>query len=173
MEAQCQSMTGAATKTSQFKCPCKEDKKHLGISVIIPKISDVPPELLKVQRKFFLGHGIKTTDTEEAANIFFERDHNKLKELLQKYYQGKLGVYIVPPMFYGEVPQAVRLNKFNVEKHQDKVRGDIAERTMYFALKDYYKSIGDDVLIIHSHTFFKKASTNEKDFLVFNLSKGK
>ena len=71
MEAQCQSMTGATTKTSQFKCPCKEDKKHLGISVIIPKISDTPPELLKVQRKFFLGHGIKTTNTEEAANIFF------------------------------------------------------------------------------------------------------
>ena len=80
---------------------------------------------------------------------------------------------MVPPMFYGDVPEAVRLSDFKVNKYLDKVRGDIAERTVYYGFKEYFESTGDDVLIIHSHKFLNKASTNEKDFIVFNLSKGK
>ena len=175
MEAQNnnQSTRVATTKTYQHRCPCKENKKHLGVSEIVPKQSPMPPELLKVQKKFFLGHGIKTTDPDLAADIFLERDHGKIKALLSQYEHGTLGVYMVPPMFYGDVPEAVRLSDFIVNKHLDKVRGDIAERTVYYGFKEYFESTGDDVLIIHSHKFLNKASTNEKDFIVFNLSKGK
>ena len=79
---------------------------------------------------------------------------------------------MVPPMFYGEVPQAIYLYEFNSKKHLDKARGDIAERTMYYALEEYYKMTGDDVLIIHSHKFLSQEGNNEKDFIVLNLSIG-
>ena len=168
-----QSTTAEVTKTFQHRCPCQENKNHLGISEIVPKQSDSQSELPKVQRKFFLGQGIKTTDPAIAANIFLHRDHEKLEELLCQYCHGKLGVYVVPPMFFGEVPEAVIPSEYKVSKQLDKVRGDIAERTMYFALKEHYKMTGQDVLIIHSHKFLNKASNNEKDFIIFNLSNGK
>ena len=161
-----------STKTCQYRCPCQENKDHLGISNIAPKHTDLQPDLLKVQKKFFLGHGIKTTDPDIAANIFLDRDHDKLKNLLTQFEHGKLGVYMVPPMFFGEVPEAVRPSEYKVKKHLDKVRGDVAERTVYFAFKKYFESTGDDVLVIHSHKFLKKETNNEKDFIVFNLSIG-
>ena len=172
-ENKSQSTLVAITKTFQVKCPCRENKNHLGISDIIPKQSDIPSELNKVQKKFFLGHGIKETDPVIAANILLHRDHEKLEELKCQYCHGKLGVYVVPPIFFGEVPEAVIPSEFNVSKQLDKVRGDIAERTMYFALQKHYKLSGQDVLIIHSHKFLHKASNNEKDFIVFNLSNGR
>ena len=173
VETQSQSiMNAAGMKTFQHRCPCQENKCHLGVSEIIPKHADIPSELLRVQKKFFLGHGIKTTDPATAANIFLHRDHKQLEELSCQYCHGKLGVYMVPPMFYGDVPEAIRLSEFKVDKHLDRVRGDIAERAMYFALKNYFESNGDDVSIIHSHKFLNKASSNEKDFIVFSLSKG-
>ena len=156
----------------QHVCPCKENKCHLGVSQIIPRKPDIPPELKKVQKKFFLGHGVKTEDPVTAANIFLNRDHETLKDFLFQYCHGKLGVYMVPPMFYGEVPQAIYLSEFDSKKHLDKARGDIAERTMYYALEEYYKMTGDDVLIIHSHKFLSQEGTNEKDFIVLNLSIG-
>ena len=102
------------------------------------------------------------------------RDHRKILALTQKYYPGKLGVYMVPPMFYGEVPQAIKLSEYNVEKHQAKVWGDIAERKVFYALQEYYKMTGDDALVVHSHKFrVVDDSNNEKDFIVLNLTKGK
>ena len=70
------------------------------------------------------------------------------------------------------IPQAVHLSEFKVAKYLDGVRGDIAERSMFFQLEKYYKSTGDDVLIIHSHKFLNKETNNEKDFIVLNLTKG-
>jgi len=119
-----------------------------------------------------MGHGIKTNDPTVAANIFMHRDHERLLALLLKYYHGKLGVYMVPPMFYGQVPEAVNLSKFNVPKYADSIKGDIAEKKVFCALKDYFTSTGDDVLIVHSHKFLNKDNQNEKDFIIFNLSKG-
>ena len=155
------------------KCPCQSQKCHLGIHDIEPKQSEVSPALAKVQRKFFMGHGIVTTDPKEAARIFLSRDHEKIEALLVHYSNGQLGVYTVPPMFFGDIPEAVILEDYNVPKHLDKVKGDIAERKVYHALNDYFKRTGADVLIVHSHKFLNKASNNEKDFIVFNLSKGK
>ena len=154
-------------------CPCKSNKCHLGIHSIEPKQAEVSPTLAKVQKKFFIGHGIVTTDPKEAARLFLSRDHDKIEALLVHYHNGKLGVYMVPPMFFGEVPEAVVLEGYNVPKHLDRVRDDIAENKFYHALDDYFKGTGDDVLIIHSHKFLNKSSSNEKDFIVFNLSKGK
>ena len=156
-----------------YRCPCKENKCHLGISAIIPKLVEVSHLLSKVQKNFYLGHGIKTTDPVEAANIFLRRDHDKLVQLMLEYFHGKLGVYMVPPMFYGQVPEAVQFSDFNVKKHLDGVRGDIAEREVFYALKEYFKETGDDVLIIHSHKFLNQTGNNEKDFIIVNLSKGK
>ena len=154
------------------KCPCQSEKCHLGIHNIEPKQADVSPTLAKVQRKFFMGHGIVTKDAKEAARIFLSRDHDKIEALLVHYRNGQLGVYMVPPMFFGEVPEAVILEDYKVPKHLDRVRGDIAESKVYHALNDYFKRTGDDVLIVHSHKFLNQTSNNEKDFIVFNLSKG-
>ena len=79
---------------------------------------------------------------------------------------------MVTPMFYGEVPEAVKPSEYKVEKHKDRVKGDIAERKMYYALRDYFKKTGDDVLIVHSHKFLINESNNEKDFIVLNYTKG-
>ena len=134
-----------------------------------------PLKLEKVQRDFFLGHGIKTNDPKEAARIFLQRDHDKLLALLLEYHHGKLGVYMVPCMFFGQVPEAIDLSK--KEKAltlpaANNVLGDIAERKVFYALKEYFTLTGDDVLIIHSHKFLQKGNNREKDFIIFNLSKG-
>ena len=155
------------------KCPCHSNKCHLGIHSIEPKPAEVSPTLARVQKKFFIGHGIVTTNPKEAARLFLSRDHGKIEALLVHYREGQLGVYMVPPMFFGEVPAAVILEDYDVPEHLDRVRGDIAESKFYHALKDYFNRTGDDVLIVHSHKFLSKASNNEKDFIVFNLSKGK
>ena len=155
------------------KCPCKSNKCHLGIHSIEQKQAGVSPALAKVQKRFFIGHGIVTTDPKEAARLFLSRDHDKIEALLVHYHNGKLGVYMVPPVFFGEVPEAVILEDYKDRKHLDRVKGDIAENKVYHALNDYFKRTGDDVLIIHSHKFLINASNNEKDFIVFNLSKGK
>ena len=54
----------SSAKTIQFKCPCQENKNHLGVSILKARQSEVSKKLLKVQRKFFLGQGLQ-------ANIFF------------------------------------------------------------------------------------------------------
>ena len=74
--------------------------------------------------------------------------------------------------FYGQVPEAVNLSAFNVQKYADSIRGDVAERKVFYTLKEYFTSTGDDVLIVHSHKFLHKDSQTEKDFIIFNLSKG-
>ena len=121
-----------------MKCPCKENKCHLGIHPITPKQLEEVSELLKVQKKFFMGHGIKTNDPKEAANIFMNRDHKKILELLLRYHRGKLGVYMVPPMFFGEVPEAIKLDESIFPKQKSRVRGDISEKKVFHALKNYF-----------------------------------
>ena len=162
----------AIVKTCQYICPCQKGKRHIGVFAIEPKEIEISTGLCKVQKEFYLGHGIKTTDPKEASKIILERDHQELLSLLSEYIPGKLGVHMVPPMFYGEVPEAIKLTEIRTEKHTDRVKGDLAESKMYYALKEYYALNGDDVLIVHSHKFLHKKSNNEKDFIVLNLSKG-
>ena len=50
------------------------------------------------------------------------------------------------------------------------VTGQHAERIMFYALKKYFESTKDDVVVLHSHKFLH--TSNEKDFIVINLSKG-
>ena len=154
---------------NQLYCPCKAKTNPLGVFAIVPTKSSH-----KIKRQYSLGLGLQTTDPKEAGDILLHRDHRKIAALTQKYYPGKLGVYMVPPMFYGEVPQAIKLSEYKVEKHQDRVRGDIAERKMFYALQEYYRITGDDVLVVHSHKFRVVDDTNnEKDFILLNLTKGK
>ena len=75
-----------AAKTFLFKCPCEEKKCHLGIFAIVPGEAKTPTELSKVQKEFNLGHGIKETDPIKAANIFLNRDHDKLVALLSSSF---------------------------------------------------------------------------------------
>ena len=57
-------------KKCQYKCPCEKNKCHLGVFEITPKETETSSKLNKVQKEFYLGHGIKTNDSNEAANIF-------------------------------------------------------------------------------------------------------
>ena len=167
--------------------PCQSKKGHLGIQTItIKELNEiVGVGVTNVRKKFFVGHGLKpTTDPKEAAETFLLRDHEKILSLLKRYHRGKLGVYMVPPMFYGEVPEAVILSEYNVANQLCRVRGDMAESKVFHALKKYFTANGDDVLIIHSHKFLdamkwmdemdadNKVVNHEKDFVVYNLTKG-
>ena len=153
--------------------PCQSRRGHLGIQTITIKELDEIVGVTNVRKKFFLGHGLKpTTDPKEAAETCMFRDHEKILSLLKKYHRGKLGVYMVPSIFYGEVPEAIILSEYNVAKHSCGVRGDIAEGKVFHALKKYFTASGDDVLIIHSHKFLDDGGNKEKDFIIFNLSKG-
>ena len=155
-----------------MKCPCSEKKLHLGISNIISRKSECSSKQNKLLRKFFLGNGVTIKDPIEAANHCLHRDHRKLVKLLEKYHHGQLGLYMVPPMFYGQVPEAINLSEYKVKKHIDNVKGDLAERAMFFALEKYFLDEGDDVMVIHSHKFVNSVGNNEKDFIILNLTKG-
>ena len=99
-----------------MNCPCSRNKSHLGVFAIVPKKPQESSQLqIKTLRNFFLGNGVNTTDFVEAADYFLRRDHGKLIELLEKYCQGKLGVYMIPPMFYSQIPEAVKLSEYKVK----------------------------------------------------------
>ena len=91
MEETSEKTSASATKpkTFMFKCPCKEKKCHLGVFIIIPKESEALSELSKVQKKFYLGHGIKTNDPIEAAKILLHRDHKKFLSNSSNNERGK------------------------------------------------------------------------------------
>ena len=61
---------------------------------------------------------------------------------------------MVPSMFFGKVPEAPKLHDY--KEKEDNVKCDISESKMFYALKRYFESTGDDVLIIHSHDFLTK-----------------
>ena len=82
------------------KCPCQAQKCHLGIHIINPKQAEVSATLAKVQKKFFMGHGIVTTDPKDAARIFLTRDHDKIEALLVHYHNGQLAVSKPPTVTY-------------------------------------------------------------------------
>ena len=170
MDLQSERHKDVTVKKCQYKCPCEKNKCHLGVFTIVPKDTEITTELNKVQKEFYLGHGIKTNDSNKAADILLKRDHQKLVSLQTEYFPGKLGVYMVPPMFYGEIPEAVKLSEVKNIRRSDSIKGDIAESTMFHALKKYFTLAGDDVLIVHSHKFLHNASINEKDFIILNLS---
>ena len=80
---------------------------------------------------------------------------------------------MVPPMFYGEVPEAIKLlADYKSDRNEDRVKGDFAESNVYYALKEYYANAGDDVLICHSHKFLNDIDNYGTLFLVLNLTKG-
>ena len=60
----------------------------------------------------------------------------------------------------------------HIDPNEDRVKGVMAESKMFYELKEYFESTGDDVLIVHSHKLLTKEGINEKDFILFNLTKG-
>ena len=129
----------------------------------------------KLQKVFFLGHGIKTTDKVKAATDLLHRDHPRVINFLKEYGPGKLGTYFVPPIFFISNPDIIDLYKYESRtqgkgKHMDLVKGQIAEQVMFKKLKKYYEESKDDVVVLHSHTFLQ--SKSEKDFIVVNGTKG-
>mgnify|MGYP001184641930 FL=1 len=105
----------------------------------------------KIQRKFFMGNGITTTD--KAAKDLLGRDLKKLLQLLLNYRKGQLGAYFVPPIFISQVPEVVVLDydaynekSENKGKHKGGLKGQIAERIMFLELQQYFEKTGDEVI---------------------------
>ena len=118
---------------------------------------------------------MSTRDLVKATNYLMHRDHDKILQLFQDYFNGKLGTYFVPPAFFSGIPEVIKPSQYDAKtnsdgKHKTKLKGDTAERVVFESLKKYYEKNGDDVIVVHSHLFL--ADANEKDFVVFNLSKG-
>ena len=130
----------------------------------------------KVQKEFFMGNGVTIKDQAKAINDLINRDHPRLIRFLEEYGPGKLGTYFVPPIFFSSTPDIIKLSEYDAKtrgkgKHKEgAVRGQLAEQIMFNALKVYYRKRKDDVIILHSHKFLKNAT--EKDFIVFNVTKG-
>ena len=124
-----------------------------------------------------MGNGVTTIDSIKAANDLLGRDHEKIIELLESYYEGQLGAYFVPPIFFSEVPEVIDPGEYDKKtdgkgKFKDIVRGQTAEHIMFNELKKHFEKSKDDVLVVHSHKFLDNDSNNEKDYIVVNLSKG-
>ena len=60
MDLQSERQRSINRKKCQYKCPCEKNKCHLGVFTIEPKETEITTELKKVQKEFYLGHGIKT-----------------------------------------------------------------------------------------------------------------
>ena len=122
-----------------------------------------------------MGNGVTLKDQAKAINDLINRDHPRLIRFLNEYGPGKLGPYFVPPIFFSSTPDVIKLSEYDAKtqskgKHKDGVRGQLAEQIMFNSLKAYYSKSKDDVVILHSHKFLKNAT--EKDFIVFNVTKG-
>ena len=72
----------------------------------------------KVQQNFFLGHGIKTKDKDQASNELLKRDHPRIIRFLKDYGPMKLGAYFVPPMFFSSNPGII-----SVQKYEERTQG--------------------------------------------------
>ena len=122
-----------------------------------------------------MGNGVTLKDQAKAINDLINRDHPRLIRFLNEYGPGKLGPYFVPPIFFSSTPDVIKLSEYDAKtqgkgKHKDGVRGQLAEQIMFNSLKAYYSKSKDDVVVLHSHKFLKNAT--EKDFIVFNVTKG-
>mgnify|MGYP001493449848 CR=1 FL=1 len=99
----------------------------------------------KIQKEFFLGHGIKMTDKVKAANDLLHRDHPRVIRFLEEYGPGKLGTYFVPPLFFISNPEIIDYYKYESKtqgkgRHMNLVKGQIAEQVMFKKLKKYYEN---------------------------------
>ena len=125
-----------------------------------------------------MGNNVTTDSKEEAANILLHRDHPRVVRFLREYGHGfNLGSYFVPPVFIGSNPEVLSVDKYIEKtkgkgKHQDGLRGQIAEEFMYNALQKHFQKTKDNVLVVQSHKFLNSAGCNEKDFIVLNLTRG-
>ena len=143
---------------------------------ILPQL---PEKLTKAQCKFFIGNGVSTRDIVKATNDLMKRDHKKILLLLQDYFSGNLGTYFVPQEFFSHSPEVIKPFQYEAtpttsENHKAKIKGENAERFMFDSLYKYYQNSKNDVVVLHSHQFLADADKKgcEKDFVVFNLSKG-
>ena len=93
----------------------------------------------------------------------------------------KFGQIFVPETFLTGLPKLVdyhpdsELVKDKLKKVIQKATGEIPERIVYEGLKEYFKKMGEDVLVIHSMYFLEwnlekrqKKSAGEKDFIIIN-----
>ena len=141
----------------------------------------VPKEKIEHSlKRFFMGNGIEYDDAKKAAKYLLSRDHKDLATLNLDYFNGKLGPKFLPPMFFSGIPKVANFkeyqdfyaNKGEKGKYSDQIKGVLAEKFVFHELKTYYNDTKDDVLVVHNHQFLGSSCSNEKDFVIINLSKG-
>ena len=129
---------------------------------------------------FFLGNGIYEEDVNKAADLFIQRDYEKLHKFEK---DGDLGAIFVPPMFFSQIPEMpIKLpegKEFPEELELpevllDQQRGDDVEEYIYDELKEIFTNSTDDVIVIHSHKLLDVETNKheEKDFIILNYTKG-
>ena len=106
---------------------------------------------------------MSTRDLVKATNDLMHRDHEKILQLFQDYFNGKLGTYFVPPVFFSGIPEVIKPSQYDAKTNSEgkklaKLKGDTAERVVFESLKKYYEKTGDDVIVVHSHLFLADAN---------------
>ena len=141
---------------------------------------------------YYLGNNVEFASFKKAATFLFNRDYKDKKQIF------------VPEVFLTKIPKMILHEKEQVEKkleamnddelsEEEKkekeklkerlktIEGEVIEKKVYHALKDYFKSHSDqEVLVIHGYEFAeldKLANRNdvkhwEKDFLIVNKTYG-
>ena len=136
-----------------------------------------------------LTHNIQTMTDEEvkkAINELFERDQDKLKQLLDgDITLEQFGALFFPEVFFSKVPSVLSLDvaEYTRKKEANNLKGikfpnvdpgnfkgDVYEKLIYEVLKKYFDK--DACLILHGHYFLHEDNMPEKDFIILNLSKG-
>ena len=159
------------------KCPCSSNN-HLGISTFEVNLTKKPlsSKIHDRVKKFFMGNGIEINDNiEEAKDILLNRDHQDILSLGTNYHKGKLGLKMIPPVFFSKFPDVFKPEDYKVKKGREipgKLVGELVEKEVFDKLKSYYENSGYDVVILHSHKFLTEVDTSEKDFIIINLSLG-
>ena len=190
-------MTGKKRQFPSETTKTENPKKYaLGIFPIITKyeeyrVSDANRAKITTNvLKFLMGNEVSFEKhrKQEAMDYLFQRDHDKLLDLLNgKIKVGEFGLYLMPPVFFSKMPTVIchtdypmRLTRAAAKKQKVKKNyiadgtfyGDIAEMKVFKLLKSYLESTKDDCLVLHGHSFLYGNNYKEKDFIVLNLSKG-
>ena len=126
-----------------------------------------------------MGQGLSVDTPEEAADLLLKRDYPEIYNV----YLGGFGTIAVPEGFIPTITKVIdqdvidNLDEETRKIYKDMIKkfpGDTAERIVHQGLKDYYKKIGSDTVIVQGLEIINLSSPGnhrECDFIIVNLDK--
>lgn len=174
-----------------------EELHELCIAEIVPSYEEYKIATNKSGKlnAFMMANGITFQNSNEAMMYLLKRDHREIYNLPRKPYNpGILGTICLPPQFLTKIPKVIHYESFSQQREDavqlskrrkldremiprdyqegGELQGDSAERELFDGVKNYLEKSKADALMLFGHAFMHDNSTQEKDCIVINLSKG-